>query len=69
MMPGSFDRSEDLWDGLLSRQPELVEAAFASLDESEQQSILAHLKRMASEPGWHPEQASSAQVALKILHI
>lgn len=58
---------EDLWDGLLSRDPVLVRKAFAGLSVDEQKSILAHLQRMASEPDWHPEQRISAQAALEAL--
>lgn len=55
------------WGGLLSGQPERVQAAFTSLGETEQQAVLAHLLRMANEPGWQPEQRESAQLALRIL--
>lgn len=58
---------EALWENLLSRQPELVQAAFASLDADERQAVLAHLQRMAAEPGWHPEQRKSATAALLAL--
>jgi hypothetical protein len=55
---------EILWEQLLSRQPEHVLAAFSGLAAQEKQSVLAHLRSMASEPGWHPEQRLSAQSAL-----
>ncbi len=58
---------EHLWDNLLSRNPEQVLKVFATLDELQQKSVLDHLNRMAQEPGWHPEQCLSAQVALKAL--
>ena len=61
------DSLETLWDGLLSRQPEQVRAAYASLDEMGKEAVLAHLECMASEVGWHPEQRLSAQVALEAL--
>ncbi|HLE52074.1 MAG TPA: hypothetical protein VI755_08420 [Anaerolineales bacterium] len=61
------DSLETLWDGLLSRQPEQVRAAYASLDEMGKKAVLAHLERMANEAGWHPEQRFSAQVALEAL--
>jgi len=66
-MDESGDSVEILWDGLLSRQPDQVRAAYASLDELEKIAVLAHLERMASESGWHPEQRLSAQVALEVL--
>jgi hypothetical protein len=55
---------DSLWDKLLSRRPELIRAAFEGLSPSEQGSVLAHLGRMTSEPGWHPEQRASASAAL-----
>lgn len=67
--PGSFgeDQLEQLWDGLLSRQPEQIQRAFATLTPGDQMGVLAHLKRMATEPGWHPEQRASALAALAAL--
>jgi len=61
------DFLETLWDRLLSRQPEQVRAAYASLDEKEKKAVLTHLERIVSEPGWHPEQRLSAQAALEVL--
>jgi hypothetical protein len=58
---------EDLWDRLLSRQPQQVRAAFKRLSTAEQKTVRDHLQRMASEPGWHPEQQRSAQAALEAL--
>ena len=62
-----FTNLEHLWDALLSRQPEQVQAAFRSLDPDHQRLIYAHLQRMANEEGWHPEQRLSAQAALEAL--
>jgi hypothetical protein len=61
-------RSEDLWDGLLSRQPRLICTVYNSLAPAEQKAVIAHLQRMAIEDGWHPEQRLSAQAALNALH-
>lgn len=58
---------EELWDGLLSRDPERVMAAFALLGKREQGAVVSHLKRMVSEPGWQPGQSESARSALEIL--
>jgi hypothetical protein len=58
---------EKLWDGLLSRQPELVRRTFEQLGAGEQQLVLAHLRRMATESGWHPVQKTSAEAALQAL--
>ena len=61
------DALETLWDQLLSRQPERIRPAFSSLTTQEKESVLAHLRRMTSDPGWHPEQRLSAQSALDAL--
>lgn len=59
-----MDPLEILWDALLSREPERIRAAFAGLDAGGQADVLAHLKRMASEEGWHAEQRASSLAAL-----
>ena len=66
-MEESPDPLEAFWDWLLSGQPELIRQAYSDLDEAERQSVLAHLARMASEPGWQPEQRASARAALDVL--
>ncbi len=58
---------EALWDGLLSRQPHRIRDTYQSLSRDEQRSVFAHLQRMASEAGWHPEQVISARIALEVL--
>jgi len=58
---------EELWEHLLSREAEFVKEAFSALTEDEQKSVLAHLKRMSEEPGWHAEQSLSARFALDTL--
>ena len=60
-------KPEQLWEDLLSRQPETIKEAFASLDPSDQKAVLAHLQRMVGESGWQTEQRLSARVALDIL--
>jgi hypothetical protein len=66
-MNGTPDPLEVLWDNLLSRQPDRVRLAFDSLDTDGKKTVLAHLHRMASESGWHPEQRDSAIAALQAL--
>lgn len=56
---------QELWELLLSRNPEKVRKAFYSLSETDQKYILEHLTRMVEEPGWHPEQHISAKIALQ----
>ncbi len=58
---------ETLWDALLSRHAAQVQAAYTALDPASQQVVLAHLRRMVTEPDWHPEQIQSAQAALAAL--
>jgi hypothetical protein len=58
---------EDLWNKLLSRQPELICTAYAMLDNPSQKLVRAHLERMAKETGWQPEQRDSARAALEAL--
>jgi len=63
---GDSDREiEDLWESLLSREPKRVREIFFSLSKTDQKYILDHLTRMVEEPGWHPEQRISAEIALQ----
>jgi hypothetical protein len=66
-MDDFLDPLEALWSGLLSRRPDTIRTAFQTLSHEEQQAVLEHLRRMASEPGWHPEQRQSAEAALETL--
>ncbi len=59
---------EDLWDRLLSREPENIKEAFLALTKKEQESVLTHLTRMADESGWHVEQQRSARFALNVVN-
>jgi RNA polymerase-interacting CarD/CdnL/TRCF family regulator len=62
-----IDPLQTLWDSLLSRQPEKVRRAFATLDRQSKKNVVDHLKRMVNEKDWHPEQKKSAQAALRAL--
>jgi NADH:ubiquinone oxidoreductase subunit E len=66
-MNKTSEKLELLWEDLLSRQPETIQEAFASLDPSDQKAVLTHLQRMVSESGWQPEQRLSARAALDVL--
>lgn len=66
-MDDTSDALEKLWDGLLSRQDSQIQSAYKELTSEEQDAVLEHLRRMVSEPGWHPEQRLSAQAALRAL--
>jgi hypothetical protein len=62
------DGLDTFWGDLLSEDPERVIAAWVSLAEDEQQSIEAHLRKMATEDGWADVQRQSAQAALDTLN-
>lgn len=62
-----IDPVEQFWDNILSRQPERIRAAYASLDAADQKNLVAHLKTMVSEEGWQDEQRKSAQAALDVI--
>jgi len=55
---------EELWDNLLSRDTQLIIAAFNQLTKSEQELVLDHLHKMTKEEGWLSAQKTSAQAAL-----
>lgn len=66
-MKENFEPLEIFWDAILSREPDRIRAAFASLDERTRRFTLEHLRRMTTEEGWLPEQRLSAQAALDAL--
>jgi hypothetical protein len=61
------EKLERLWEDLLSRQPDRIWKAFASLGAPDQEAVLAHLHCMISETGWQPEQRASARAAIKAI--
>lgn len=61
------DPIENLWEALLSRQADQVQAAYQELTPTEQAAVLNHLHRMATEDGWQPEQRLSARFALQTI--
>jgi hypothetical protein len=68
-MNHSDEPLEILWDNLLSREPNRIRSAYYSRSELEQSVVVEHLRKMASEEGWHPQQRISALAALKALEI
>lgn len=71
MNPESSDSAEPLallWDAILSRQPGRIRSMYQALDPAARKAIFAHLRKMVTEDGWHPEQRSSAQIALDEIH-
>ena len=61
------DFLEKVWGEILSRRPARIKRMFKSLDPASQQEVIAHLKRMSLEEGWHSAQVLSAQQALTAL--
>lgn len=62
-----MNSDEIFWENLLSRQPRLIRAAYKILDTETQAAVIAHLRVMTTEEGWHPEQIKSAQTALDFI--
>jgi hypothetical protein len=62
-----IDPFATFWEEILSREPVRIRAAYANLAADEKRSVLAHLKKMSREPGWHPAQVESALAALRAL--
>lgn len=58
---------EKTWSALLSRDRVEVLRAYRALDPQSRQVVLDHLTKMATETGWHLEQALSAQSALEAI--
>ena len=58
---------EKTWDAILSRKPDTIRSTFSHLDPSSQKVVMEHLKKMATEEGWHAEQVLSARAALGAL--
>ena len=58
---------ERIWNGILSRNRKTIRDTFKALSEEDQATVMAHLKRMATEDGWQESQRTSAQVALDVL--
>jgi hypothetical protein len=57
----------EIWEHILSRDPDLIQKAYSSLNKDERQSLMGHLVKMTTETGWHPEQKESALIAMKII--
>ena len=52
---------EIVWEKILSRDAEQIKETFSALDEESRGNVLAHLRVMCVEEGWHPEQKISAR--------
>lgn len=62
--PNLMNSIEDLWDALLSRDPERIQKTYRDLSESDRKAVVDHLIKMGTEDGWHSTQKQSAQIAL-----
>jgi len=58
---------EKTWGQLLSRDSQTIKTTFAGLDKESQQTVIAHLREMATGTVWHPEQVKSALIALEAI--
>lgn len=58
---------DSIWTEILSRNVMRIRSAYTSLATEEQSQVAAHLRKMVSEEGWHPEQVISAQIALEAI--
>jgi hypothetical protein len=63
---GALDPSR-FWADLLSREPARITEGFARISPEDRASVLDHLRRMATEPDWHPLQRESARAALSVV--
>jgi hypothetical protein len=63
----TIDNPEWIWDGILSRNPQLIRKTWLKLSEDEQKSVLGHLIDMANKPGWMTAQQGSAKVAVNVI--
>jgi len=63
-----MNNTDDIWEKLLSRDTESIRALFKKLSSEEKLAVQAHLKKMAHETGWHPEQKESALKALLVIN-
>ena len=58
---------EELWENLLSEEPEKIHLAWNGLTPEERAAVREHLHRMSTEDGWHPAQQQAAVTARRIL--
>lgn len=58
---------EQLWSGILSRDPERIRETWDLLDQEEKSAVHAHLTAMTTETDWTEPQRISAQAALDAL--
>ncbi len=58
---------EAFWGALLSSKPARIRRAWRQLTDEEAQAALAHLRKMATEPGWQPAQQQAAADALRVI--
>jgi len=60
---------EELWNNILSRNPNKIISTYSILSEQDKINVLNHLTKMVTEDGWQPGQILSADTALKIIDL
>ncbi len=63
----SIDDPEVFWADALSADPERVRTAVNALSPKERESVIAHLRSMATRDDWTPAQRANAWAALVAL--
>jgi len=58
---------ERFWAEILSSDSERIHRVFDRLSADDAPSVIAHLRRMATEDGWQPAQRERARAALRAL--
>jgi hypothetical protein len=57
----------DIWSEILSLEPNRIRETFKNLKINEKIDVRAHLIQMSTVLGWHPEQVTSASIALEAI--
>jgi hypothetical protein len=66
-MASETEALETFWEDVLSSEPARIGRAWGLLTRTEAQAALAHLQKMAQEPGWQPVQQQAAADALRVI--
>jgi hypothetical protein len=63
----TMENLDNFWEELLSEDPARIRRAWGDLTDEEALAVLDHLRRMAEEEGWHPDQRRAAAAALRVV--
>ncbi len=58
---------DEFWEALLSEEPPRIRKAWLDLTDDEAALVVAHLRKMVEEEGWHLLQKQSAGKALDVI--